>query len=314
MIIELIAQMRRDELTATEAGGWQITQAAHGMNGVVYRAQHDDGRDHAVKVTLRDPIRDRAGREFAALTALQHTGVTPAPVALYRDPPELPEESVVVAQWINGERLNDQDRLNAHRQIQTALLAAHRLSPQQTQVRIAPAVMPVLHPDDLLRSCEIYYTRLPEPDSRLQRLIERARMVLPARWGQTLRAGLIQCDAIPNNALTDGQRLVLVDWENSGWADPAFDIADMLAKPVFGGDLNDAEREMLAAEHGERLQDADVAGRVRVYVRGMIVWWAIRLTLQLAQPPRRIAGVDAFPRDYLERQQKHYLAWAADAL
>jgi len=56
---------------------WHITPIAGGQNNLLYRASHPLG-DLSIKFTVRDK-RDRAGREYGALLALQRAGLPIAP-------------------------------------------------------------------------------------------------------------------------------------------------------------------------------------------------------------------------------------------
>ena len=86
--------------TAHEWNGWRIMRVTGGWNNLLYRATND-AHDLAIKFTLRD-ARDRAGREYNALLALQDAGlrIAPTPLLLERERYRLP---VVVQTWFAGE-------------------------------------------------------------------------------------------------------------------------------------------------------------------------------------------------------------------
>jgi thiamine kinase-like enzyme len=76
-----------------------------------------------------------------------------------------------------------------------------------------------------------------------------------------------------------------VDWENSGWGDPAFELADMITHPAYA--TVPAERwSWLVEAYCARSDDPDTATRVRVYHRLMLIWWAARLARMLYEVPR----------------------------
>src|SRR5512139_1869716 len=79
---------------------WRITPIGGGRNNLLYRATGAAG-DLAVKFTLRD-ARDRAGREYGALLALQAAGLDLAPVPVLLDRKRYPLP-VVVQTWLPGE-------------------------------------------------------------------------------------------------------------------------------------------------------------------------------------------------------------------
>lgn len=309
MMLPLIIEMRHHSLETMLREDWHIQLAARGMNGLVFHATHADGRDYAVKVTRRDP-RQRAIREFTALTTLHRTGIAPRPIACHPEIPDLPDSSITVTEWLDAMPFDPPDTLTGHRRIQHTLTVAHHIAPDATPTAIMPAALYVQHPVDLLEDLERRYAALPHDYPHLRTLINRAEHFSPSHWDTPPRLGLIQCEAWPANALDTGEHLYLVDWENSGWGDPAFEIADMAAKPRFGSDLTEAEFQTLACDHAERLHDPTLPDRAMHYRRLMVIWWAIRLTTYRDAPDQRVAGVVKPNTDYLETMQTHYLEWA----
>ena len=79
---------------------WQIANINGGRNNWLYRASCTLG-DLVVKFAIRDE-RDRAGREFGALTALRQAGLKIAPAPLLLDCERYPLP-VVVQTWLEGE-------------------------------------------------------------------------------------------------------------------------------------------------------------------------------------------------------------------
>lgn len=69
--------------TATTWQAWSVAPIAGGANNLLYRTTSDHG-DFAVKFTIRDQ-RDRAGREYRALSALAQAGLTIAPHPMLLD-------------------------------------------------------------------------------------------------------------------------------------------------------------------------------------------------------------------------------------
>src|SRR5689334_9501467 len=79
--------------------GWRITRAAGAGNNLLFRAT-SAAHDLAIKFTIRD-ARDRAGREYAALLALQRAGLAIAPTPLWLDRDRY-AQPVVVQSWLPG--------------------------------------------------------------------------------------------------------------------------------------------------------------------------------------------------------------------
>jgi aminoglycoside phosphotransferase (APT) family kinase protein len=118
---------------------WQIRSIVGGANNLLYRATSSHA-DLAIKFTIRD-ARDRAGREYAALCALERAHLNVAPKHVLLDRSSYPQP-VVVQTWIPGEVR--QSPPEAESQWQALLqhhLAVHTLTPQRTDFTLPAAVM-----------------------------------------------------------------------------------------------------------------------------------------------------------------------------
>src|SRR5829696_8910504 len=78
---------------------WQIARVAGAGNNLLFRAT-SGAHDLAIKFTIRD-ARDRAGREYTALLALQQAGLAVAAVPLWLDRDSY-AQPVVVQSWLEG--------------------------------------------------------------------------------------------------------------------------------------------------------------------------------------------------------------------
>jgi len=118
---------------------WQIKRVAGGRNSLLYRAVGPQG-GLAIKLTIRD-WRDRAGREYGALSALQQADlrVAPAPILLDRNSYEQP---VVVQAWLEGEVSAAPPATEAELQnLAQHLAAVHTLKPEDTDLRLPQAII-----------------------------------------------------------------------------------------------------------------------------------------------------------------------------
>ena len=108
-----------------------------------------------------------------------------------------------------------------------------------------------------------------------------------------------------------------VDWENAGWGDPTFDIADLtthvsyLAVP--------SERWDWVIERYCHLANKDQATgeRIQIHRQILFVWWAARIARSLYEIP---AGLDArlaeWPAGWegdLRTKYAHYVRLAEDS-
>src|SRR6185295_4315285 len=108
-----------------------------------------------------------------------------------------------------------------------------------------------------------------------------------------------------------------VDWENSGWGDPAFELADAMAHPAYAG-VSGARWEWAIDVYCRLVGDPAAATRIATYYPLMLAWWAARLARMLYEVPR---GLDRRlverPHGWEEEMRgkyKHYLELAGAAL
>ena len=99
-----------------------------------------------------------------------------------------------------------------------------------------------------------------------------------------------------------------VDWENSGWGDPAFEIADLMTHPAYES-VPAARWEWVIGQYADQrartAQDMTAAIRIRTYFAVMLMWWVIRWARYLYEVPR---GLDerlvARPENWLEETEQ----------
>jgi aminoglycoside phosphotransferase (APT) family kinase protein len=281
----LLAYLDREQPDVTHRwGGWTIQSIAGGANNRLYRAT-GEAADLAVKWTLRDE-RDRAGREYAALTLLEHAGVNLAPraVALERDRYRQP---VVVQTWLDGEVLSGPPQRDDEWQALIAHLAAvHRATAGEPSQFLPAAVTTATSGAEGKALVAQHLARLPAEarPAPLRRLLARFESWVPPIWPPAPYA-LCRTDANWRNVLRRSGQWASVDWENSGRGDPAFDIADMLTHPAYAA-VPPERWPWVVATYSAAAGDPGVSQRVRVYELVLQVWWAVRWARTLYEVPR----------------------------
>jgi thiamine kinase-like enzyme len=105
-----------------------------------------------------------------------------------------------------------------------------------------------------------------------------------------------------------------VDWEYSGWGDPAFEIATLVTHAAHVG-VAPVRWAWVIDTYAALSPDAGVAERIRVYVPLMLVWWVARCARILYEWPRgadrRLAERPAGWQADIEAKYHQYLALAA---
>ncbi len=297
---------------------WHLTPILGGANNLLYRATRG-GEDYAVKFTVRDS-RNRAGREFAALRALEEAGLNIAPRAVWLDLDHFPHP-VVVQTWLDGETLSGPPETDGDwRALIEHFCAIHSLTPTQTTIHIEPATINCARGAAGKQMVAQHLDRLP-PEGRSPRmmaLLARFEAWTPPEWG-TSPVSLCRVDPNWRNfiRLPDQERrsYASVDWENSGWGDPAFEIADLMTHPAYESVPSVRWAwliEKYAEQRSRTAQDTNAALRIRTYYTVMLMWWVIRWARYLYEIPRgldeRLVPRPANWQEETERKAERFLA------
>jgi thiamine kinase-like enzyme len=300
-----------DHLAQTETAwhGWRVTRVTGGWNNLLYRATND-AHDLAIKFASRD-ARDRAGREYNALLALQQAGlhIAPIPLLLERERYHLP---VVVQTWITGEvrdapPANDEEWLrllehyaalaqvtpaNTSLALPEAILTAHSAAEAKTRVRQQRALLPA--------------------EAQNKSITELIQEMDAARFPEWNLPGVTLCRVDPNilNFIRRDHVWLSVDWENAGWGDPAFEIADLMAHPSYAN-VSPARWDCVIEQYCRLRSDAQMETRIRNYHTNILVWWVVRCARYWHDIPRgkdrRLVNPPARRQADLQAKYEHYL-------
>ena len=295
---------------------WRIQRIDGGWSNLLYRATNEAG-DLAVKFTLPDG-RDRAGREYGALTALREAGLSVAPEAVLLDRTRY-VQPVIVLTWLSGEVSPEPptDDIGWSRLVEH-FAQVHGVRPDHTTVRLPEAVVNANDPAQAVGAVKQQLARIPlshrpTPLGGLLHELERCRF---PSWSQA-PAALCRVD---NNILNMVRRLgpwASVDWENAGWGDPAFDVAQWMTHASYIR-VPQARWGWVKERYASLVDDATAAERIAAYVPIVLVWWVARLARYLFEIPRGlderlVPWPDGWQGD-LQAKYDHYLGRAHTAL
>jgi aminoglycoside phosphotransferase (APT) family kinase protein len=309
-LLDHLAQGRpREEHTWQD---WRITPIAGGRNNLLYRATGSFG-DLAVKFTLRD-ARDRAGREYGALLALQAAGLdlAPAPVLLDRKRYPLP---VVVQTWLAGEVSAVTPATDAewHSLIEH-FVRIHTVARRGATVRLPATVLDVCSAADGLRAVRGQLARLPRTaqPAALQALVRKLEATRFPRWSRPAVA-LCRGDSNISNFVRRPGGWASVDWEYAGWGDPAFDVADLSAHAAYA-DVPRERWDWVFDQYCAMAGSPAAIERIRVYGRIMAVWWVARIVRYQVEVPqgqdrRLVAAPEGWEAD-MQAKYEHYVRMA----
>ena len=292
--------------------GWQIARVAGGRNNLLYRATGAGG-DLAVKFTLRDE-RDRAGREYAALSAIRQAGLTIAPEPILLDRTRY-AQPVVVQTWIEGEVSAAPPKTDAEwESLLRHIALVHAIRPENTAMRLPEAVLNASSPDEARQKAQVQAACVPfeaQPDP-LRALLGRLEAARFPEWPDA-PAALCRNDNNISNFIRCPGLWASVDWEYSGWGDPAFDLAVLLTHPSYIG-VSPSRWEWLIDAYCDQVDDTGAELRIRVYRQVHAVWWVARVVRALWEIPRGLDDrLTPWPDDWqadLAAKYEHYVRLA----
>jgi thiamine kinase-like enzyme len=241
--------------------------------------------DFAVKFTIRDE-RDRAGREYYTLLALSQAGFQLAPEPLLIDRNRF-AQPVVVMSWLPGDVSEavpqtdvDWSKLVEH------LLTIHRFKPIQTALPLRSAVLTAYSVESGREIIRRELERLPSAElpAALKLLVRQLELTHFPEWDYAPLA-LCRVDANILNFVRRPGAWVSVDWENSGWGDPAFEIADLMSHPAYFSVTPERWAWVIDC-YSAVSDDRTIATRIQVYHCLMMTWWVVRLARLLYEVPR----------------------------
>ena len=294
---------------------WQIIRLEGGANNQLFRAKHSLG-DFVIKFTIRDD-RNRAEREFQALLALEQAGLQIAPIPILVDTASY-RQPVMVQTWIEGERINQLPTTDEEwQEFLQYYLVVHTVTPDTSSMKLprAYSASTVSEGHSLVNQ---QLARIPhEAQPRaLQDLVRRFEQTEIPEWEE---ASVTLCRIDPNlsNFIRRVNGMASVDWEYSGWGDPAFDIADLMAHPTYM-DAPSSRWPWLIQAYGDSVDDSTAATRIEAYYKILLIWWAARSVRFLYEVPRgldhRLASLQADWQADAQMKYDHYLNLAESLL
>ena len=294
---------------------WQIVRITGGRNNLLYRAAGPAG-DLAIKFTVRDG-RDRAGREYGALTALRQAGLSIAPEPILLDRTRY-EQPVVVQSWLDGvvretpPATDDEwEKLAQH------LASVHTVRPDKIRKRLPWATIHASTAEEGRWRVREQAARIPERarPASLRAVLRRFETSQCPEWPRPPVA-LCRLDNNVTNYVRRAGPWASVDWEYSGWGDPAFDVANMMTHVAYM-DTPTPQWTWVRDTYCGLVEDDTASLRIQTYCEILLVWWVARLARYLYELPRgrdqRLADWPAGWQADIEAKYDHYLGLAEAA-
>ncbi|MGA9349149.1 MAG: aminoglycoside phosphotransferase family protein [Anaerolineae bacterium] len=263
-----------------------VRRVTGGFNNALYQVEAD-GQSYACKLCVADEC-GRATREYGALRLLHAAGLDIAPQPLWLDDScTIVPFPAVAYRWLSGEPLSPSPTAQQLASLLDSFQRLHNLQPGDFEDYDIPDAWAhwfdfELYLGELRDFLAKYGSWLAatDPDGRdlrdrLAQLVDGCAEVVLAAAVNAGRENvpLRLCRVDPNLANTvwgeDGQ-LRWVDWEYSGWGDPALDLAELRWHPA-SAELSEAQHAWLRHSYRHSADDPSFEER-------LAVWDCLRVT------------------------------------
>ncbi len=296
--------------------GWTIVPAHHSQHSTIYRADPTDPTEFpvlSIKLYHRHD-RPRATREEAIMGALQEFGVGIGPRPFYaNETPDVLNDPVLISEWVHGTPLKNvpsvTDEEMWHR-LMTALGIIKHLQFSFTAHAIPMMGSGAQQPKDALAMLDTELSIL-SPNhpayETLAHLVSRAHATIAPEWAKPPRIGLNRFDLEMNHFIWDGHHLRTVGFENTDWADTAYDIGQFCAHPLYE-EVPPSHWVWFRWEFARLFHEEEIIFRSTTYSQIAYVLWAIRLTEKAdsATDPAQQSRLYAQRDRYLKKAQKAF--------
>ena len=291
---------------------WHITRMTGGMNNILYRATNGE-HDVAIKWVIRDD-RDRAGREYAAMLAMQQAGLSVAPTPILLEQ-ERYAQPVVVYQWLHGDVNGNLPTTDAEwRHVLQHFALVHSITPDTITVPLKPGALNANTVEEGRQLVRQHLAKLPgeAQPAELRELVGRFEASALPNWPEIPR-GLCRVDTNLLNFIRQPEQWASVDWENGGWGDPTFDMAQLMTHPVYM-DVPLCRWEWVVTTYCDMRRQPAYAPRIWDYYSILMVWWVVRFARCLYEFPRkldqRLVDMPANWETDIRAKYTHYLTVA----
>ena len=287
------------------AGAITVRQVTGGFNNALYRIETDSAA-YVCKLCVPDG-RDRAAREFGALRMLQALGLDlgPEPVLLDESCTLVPFPAVIY-RWLPGTPLTTPLTDPQLYGLLDSLQQLHAIRADRVEISLHDGWF---HRFDFSFYLEepagfladyVLWLKVAHPQGstlrdRLARLIGACGEAVATTGASPARTDVPLCmvrtDANLANTVWNGDGCVRwVDWEYTGWGDPALDFADMFWHASLS-DLTLAQQHWLRESYERPAGDPAFEARLRVWDRILATRWpflVLRALRSFQEGPDRV--------------------------
>ncbi|MCY3957874.1 MAG: aminoglycoside phosphotransferase family protein [Chloroflexi bacterium] len=330
-LLKAVAAAHARQARVWSASGVTIRRVTGGANNALYRVEA--GSEHFAFKLCVDDERQRARREYGALRVLAAAGMDLAPGPLWLDERcRVVPYPVVAYRWLSGTPIGPDPAAQQLAALIESLQRIHSVRPEDpTGLELADAWFHWFefgtYLDELRGLLAEHGPWLADVDKRGRELRARLNGLV-----ESCARGVASSDADPSrgqvprrlcrvdpglaNALwCDDGRLRWVDWEYSGWGDPALELADLRWHVSLDG-LGPAEHDRLRDRYRRPADDLGFERRLAVWDRLISTRWALVLLRwlwsahagpdreRLTQPTAEVSAVRERLLRFIERAER----------
>lgn len=193
----------------------------------------------------------------------------------------------------------------------------HSVTPEMTRLPIREAVFGATSPGEAKRLVWEQADRIPQRarPTELRALLKTLASVRASNLKG--KRALCHVDANVGNFVVCSEGLRAVDWEGSGWSDPAFEVANLMTHPAYLS-VTGTRWEWVVDTYAHLSLDSAIVARIRAYYPLLVVFWVARLARSLYEVPRGlderlVQRPDSWQED-AARKYQHYLELAESLL
>lgn len=261
--------------TFATVGNWQFKKVLGGANNLLYKAEQE-AKCFAVKFTIAD-TRNRAGREFNALQVLSQLEPKLAPEAVLLDNTSY-VNPVVVQSWIDGKVLQKPPQTDSEWfRFLSHYTNFHSIDISKTDVDLQRSYLTASSVTEgiALVTKQVNYLPSEVISKELEQKVSNLKKLLIHSFKNPIT--LCRTDSNFRNFILQDTKLLSVDWENSGWGNPHFEIAELITHAAYlSVDTN--RWDWIVNEYANMIASQTVKEAITIYSHIMLVFWLALFT------------------------------------
>ncbi len=288
-ILPYLTKNAASALGTANFDGATIEKLTGGDYNFNYRVGHDD-KEFLVRVNIepQSGLDTQIEYEYGTLEFLVPHGVTPKPLFLDNSRRHLPY-GLLIEEFVTGKHL--EFSVAALKRVAIAMAILHSVSIDGAPLRVREN--PLANQYDAiavdLASYEQRATPNPTVIRTAQGILDMIRKDLPRLASTYTPRSIVHTDPNPANVIDDGEKVILIDWEQGRIDDPSYDVGALftpqLNKWAAPRDLTDEEKRAFLDTYVENTGDETIEERSKLRT----TLHAVNCALWAAQ---RIADVD----------------------